>query len=265
MGGPIFEFSFTCGMLLIMDKNVRTAAGQPSFQRFCKVFLSVPYRDELLSISDDEELKQMWKTLLDMRSDNNWESLAIYIVAKLNKFINDQYFSAIINSAWGINIREAMDENKVILVNLEKGILGADNAEYFGSLILSAITRAALSRSDISPQDRKPFYLFADEFQNFTSGDIGQALSEVRKYGLTMILANQTLGQLSQYVADSLLGNVGNQIFFRPGVTDSQLLRPYLLRDFSESDVLNLPNFHAIARLLHRDVPMQPFVMKTVC
>lgn len=146
---------------------------------------------------------------------------------------------------------------------MDKGFIGADNTSLLGQILLSNLFMAGMSRTDIKIEERKPHYIFIDEFQNFVKGDAGNALSEVRKYGLNLILANQTLGQLDDYLLQSLLGNVGSLVFFRPGINDYEKVRHYLEPDFKREDVLKLPNFNCIARLMIDNVPSGPFVFQT--
>ena len=123
---------------------------------------------------------------------------------------------------------------------------------------------AAYSRENIDPGERVPFYFFVDEFQNFTSSDIGPSLSECRKYKLKMILANQTLDQINERTLGPLLGNVGNLILFRPGVNDYKRIEPYFFDTFSRNEILNLPNYYCIARMQIDNVPAIPFIFKTM-
>ena len=148
------------------------------------------------------------------------------------------------------------------MVKLDKGLIGTDNVSLLGQMVISSIVMAAMSRINLKKETRKPFYLFIDEFQNFIKGDIGSALSEVRKYGLSLTLANQTLGQLEQNMVEALMGNVGSMIFFRPGINDYEKIKHYLEPEFVREDILKLPNFNCIARLLIDNVPCDPFVFQ---
>jgi len=134
-------------------------------------------------------------------------------------------------------------------------------------MVVSSIVMAAMSRTNINKEQRKPYYLFIDEFQNFIKGDISSALSEVRKYGLSMILANQTLGQLQDGYNDvlqGLMGNVGSMVFFRPGINDYDKIKHFIEPDFEKQDALKLPNFNCIGRIMTDNVPGDPFVFTTI-
>jgi type IV secretory pathway TraG/TraD family ATPase VirD4 len=197
-----------------------------------------------------------------------FENVGPYITSKLTRFTEDYYLTPIISSKNGnINFRKLIDDGNILLVKMDKGLVGADNVSLLGQMLVSSIVMAAMSRANMDKEQRKPFYLFIDEFQNFIKGDIGSALSEVRKYGLSLTLANQTLGQLQDRttehnLVESLMGNVGSMIFFRPGINDYEKIKHYLEPEFSREDVLKLPNFHCISRLLIDNIPCEPFVFQ---
>jgi len=263
-GGPVFEEMFTLLMLLNMDKQVCLQKGEPTLERFNNLFYDQELRNEMMRLCADKRVKLYIENARQMQGDWSWQNFAPYITSKIRKLVFDDIFKDIINADTTLDIRGIMDQGKILLVNLEKGYMGTDNVVYFGRLLLNGIFRHAISRADIPPAKRRPFYLFVDEFQNFSSGDIGSAMSEARKYGLALILANQTLGQLPDHTVQSLLGNVGSQVFFRPGLLDFERIKNFVKRDFSDEEVLNMPNFHAIARLLYENKPMQPFVVETI-
>jgi len=138
-----------------------------------------------------------------------------------------------------------------------------------GSFLLSKIFIAAMGRSRVKPGQRSVFHLYVDEFQNFTNDTIAHMLSEARKYGLYLTLANQNLSQLNanqgcQNLTDAVLGNIGNMVVFRVGPTDAEKLHAYTLPEFNALDLQGLPNYHAIARLMTAEGPTRPFVFNTL-
>lgn len=263
-GGPMFEQMFSIVLSLNMDPGVCASMGTATLSRFCSIFFDEILRTRMLLACSDEDIVQYIQNAEHMTGEQSWVNWGTYITSKVNKLIRDDVFRDIINADRTLDIRALMDAGKILLINLEKGTVGSDNVMYFGRMLLSAIFRHALSRADMPPAKRRPFYVFIDEFQNFSTGDIGMAMSEVRKYRVSLILANQTLGQLSDHIVHSLLGNVGSQVFFRPGPLDYLRILPFTGRFFSEAEVLGLPNFYAIARLLHQNKPMMPFVFETL-
>ncbi len=200
-----------------------------------------------------------------MTYEYSFKNFAPYITSKLTRFVDDYYLAPILTSKKkSIDFRALMDAGNILLVRMDKGRLGIDNTGLLGQIVLSNIFLSAMSRTNITKEERRPYYIFVDEFQNFVKGDAGAALSEVRKYGLNLILANQTLGQLDDELIQSLLGNVGSLVFFRPGINDYERVRHYLEPDFKREDVLRLPNFNCIARLLIDNIPSDPFVFQTI-
>ena len=157
-----------------------------------------------------------------------------------------------------------MDEGKILLVNLSKGKIGEDTASLLGAMIVSRIGLAALSRADVAEDQRKPFFLYMDEFQNFTTLSIVSMLSELRKYRVGIMLAHQHLAQLDLPVRDAILGNVGTIISFRLGVADAELMAKEFCPEFSEIDLMNLPNHHVYLKLLIKGMVSKPFSATTL-
>jgi type IV secretory pathway TraG/TraD family ATPase VirD4 len=156
-------------------------------------------------------------------------------------------------------LRRVMDQGKILLVNLAKGKIGEDTAMLLGALLITRVGLAALSRADIPEADRKDFYLYLDEFQNFTTLSLANMLSELRKYRVNMIFAHQYLSQLDLQVRDAILGNVGTLISFRLGVTDAEILEKEFYPEFSIKDLISLPNYHIYLKLMINGIISDPF------
>ena len=163
-----------------------------------------------------------------------------------------------------LNLRSIMDEGKVLLVNLAKGNLGEDTANLLGSLLISRFDLAALSRANVPEAERRPFYLYADEFHNFTTQSLSGMLSELRKYRLSMTLSNQFLTQIELPVRDAILGNVGTIIAFRIGTTDAEILAPEFAPEINATDLLNLPNYHIYLKMMVDGTVTKPFSAVTL-
>jgi len=263
-GGPMFESYFKNGLLLVMDEKVEAKFGKGTLADMSKVFYTDSYRKELLAVCGNETVTNFFKAAQAASGEQVFANYAIYITSKLTRFVEDFYLAPILSAKKKtIDFRKLMDEESILLVKMDKGLIGADNTSLLGQILLSNLFMAGMSRTDIKIEERKPHYIFIDEFQNFVKGDAGNALSEVRKYSLNLILANQTLGQLDDYLLQSLLGNVGSLVFFRPGINDYEKVRHYLEPDFKREDVLKLPNFNCIARLMIDNIPSDPFVFQT--
>lgn len=158
-----------------------------------------------------------------------------------------------------LRFRRIMDEGKILLVNLSRGHLGEDGATVLGSILVSTLGLAAFSRSEIAPGERRPFFLYVDEFQNFTTLSFATMLSELRKFGVGVTLAHQYLDQLEPEVRSAVLGNAGTLISFRVSATDARTLGIEFHPKFLPEDLINLPNLSFYARLLIDGAPSPPF------
>lgn len=157
-----------------------------------------------------------------------------------------------------INFRQAMDSKKIILVNLSKGLAGEDVLRLFGALIVSRMQSAVMSRANIPMEQRVPFYLYIDEFQNFTTDTFEEILSESRKYGLGLYLTNQLIGQLSEKLRDTVFGNVGTIVTYLVGPLDAAVLKE-IFKPFTETDLISLPRFNIITSLMVEGSSTKPF------
>ena len=139
-----------------------------------------------------------------------------------------------------------MDQRKILIVNLSRGLVGEDNAALLGALLVTKIQLGAMSRADIPASERSPFYLYVDEFQNFATDSFATILSEARKYGLNLTVANQYIAQMSQEVRDAVFGNVGSIVAFRMGVDDARSMQRYFEPRFLEYDLVHMHNRHFV-------------------
>jgi hypothetical protein len=153
---------------------------------------------------------------------------------------------------------------RVLLVNLAKGKIGADTSTLLGALIVSRLGLAALSRADSPEESRRDFYLYLDEFHNFTTLSLAGMLSELRKYRLNLILAHQYLSQLDERLLAAILGNVGTIISFRIGPTDAETIAQEFSPQFSATDLMNLPNYHIYLKLMIDGRVSSPFSAVTL-
>ena len=161
----------------------------------------------------------------------------------------------------GFNIREIMDQKKILLVNLSKGKLGEVNSKLLGMIFVMKFQTAAMSRVDLPESERNDFCLFVDEFQNFSTESFESILSEARKFRLNLIVANQFMTQLTDKIREGVLGNVGTIISGRLGVTDAQLMEKVFAPTFTAEDLHKIPNIHAVATVMMYGVPSAPFTM----
>jgi hypothetical protein len=157
------------------------------------------------------------------------------------------------------NIRKIMDERKILIVNLSRGLIGEDNASLLGALLVTKIQMAAMSRADMDLSERVPFYLYVDEFQNFATDSFATILSEARKYGLNLTVANQYIAQMSMEVKDAVFGNVGSIVGFRMSADDSRVMTKYFEPKFEEHDLVHMHNRHFVISMTIAGEKVQAF------
>jgi hypothetical protein len=188
-----------------------------------------------------------------------------YITSKFGNFISNEYMRPIIGQTQSaFNFRKVMDEHKILLVNLAKGKIGDINSALLGMIFTGRLLMAALSRGDVDEDQRPDFYLYIDEFQNYTTESIATILSEARKYRLNLILAHQYIAQLKDNIRESVLGNVGSMVSFRIGSTDAETLIKQFGPEFTEKDLTTVENGHAFAKILINGEPSRPFSFRTI-
>jgi len=162
------------------------------------------------------------------------------------------------------NLREVMDEGKILLVNLSRGRTGDLNSKLLGMIFVMKFEAAAMSRADVPEDFRRDFSLYVDEFQNFSTDSFADILSQARKYHLNLIVANQFTTQLSEEIRDAVFGNVGSVAAFRVGTTDAEFLAKQFAPVFDIDDLQFLPNYNTAVRMMIGGVPVQPFSMATL-
>lgn len=179
---------------------------------------------------------------------------------KLGAFLADpMLYRTLVNPKNDIHFRALMDEGGILLVNLAKGLIGSDSAHALGSLLVSTLGLAAFSRADILLHERRPFHVYVDEFQNFTTLSFAAMLSELRKMGVGLSLAHQHLHQLEPEILHAVLGNAATLLCFRLGVEDVYVLGAHFAPEFKPADLLNLPNRSLYVRLMIGGTPSRPF------
>ncbi len=264
-GGPMFEYYMRNAMLLIMD---HPESGS-TLMEIPKVLADEEFRSFKLSKCTSQVVKDFWvKEAQKAGGEASLANMVPYIASKLTPFITNDFMRPIIGQQKSaFNVRQVMDEGKILLLNLSKGKLGDLNAYLIGMVLVGKILMAALSRTDMDAKDRKDFYLYIDEFQNFLTDSISAILSEARKYGLDLVVAHQFIGQLTQKggdntIRDAIFGNVGSMMAFRVGPDDSEFLEKEFAPVFSRFDLLNVEAFTCNAKVLIDNTASRPFNMK---
>lgn len=264
-GGPMFETYMRNAILLLMEhpESGMTLMDIP------RVLADEEYRNFKLSHCRNQEVKDFWqKEALKAGGEASLANMVPYITSKLASFIYNDYMRVIVGQQESaFNFFEVMNSGKILLIKLSKGKIGDLNAYLIGMVVVGKILNAALARGDMPPEERKDFYLYIDEFQNFLTDSIMVILSEARKYGLNLIIAHQFIGQLNgaggdTKIRDAIFGNVGTMAAFRIGVEDAEFLAKEFAPVFSEYDLVNVEAFTCNVKLLIDNTASRPFNMK---
>ena len=260
MIGPMFEHNMRNVMLTLMsDKETPgTLAEIP------RMFTDEEYQKEWVKKLKDPVVRAFWEKEMAKTSDFHKSEMLGYLISKVGRFVENEMMRNIIGQNHSsFDLRKIMDEEKILLVNLSKGKVGEVNSSLLGLIIVSKIQMAAYARADTPEEERKDFYLYVDEFQNFATDSFAAILSEARKYKLNLIIAHQYIAQLEEKIRDAVLGNVGTFISFRIGVEDAELVAKELEPIFNENDVINIERFHAYLRLMIDSAKSKSFTMAT--
>lgn len=223
------------------------------------------YRKEVVRGIRNEAVKAFWKTEFEKYPARLKADACAPIQNKLGALLSDPTLHRIlVNPTIDLRFRKLMDEGTVLLVNVSKGRLGEESALVLGSLIVSTIGLAAFSRAEAEPATRRPYFLYLDEFHNFTTLMLANMMSELRKYGLGLVLAHQYMHQLEPDIRHAVLGNAGTMVSFRVGPEDATLLADEFQPKFEVIDLLGLPNRSIYLKLMIDGAPSKPFSATTV-
>ncbi len=255
--GPRFEHAIRNAMLTVMD-----AVPGGTFIEVVQALQRPEFVQEMLPKVKDPLVRRYWTDQIAQTSDFHKSEVLDYIVSKFGRFITNKTIRNIIGQPKGsFSFRKAMDEKKILIVNLSKGKLGEENSNFLGLVLVPRLLAAAMSRANVPVEQRVPFYLYVDEFQNFATPDFATILSEARKYKLDLIVANQFTSQMEDEVKNAVFGNVGTLISFRVGVADANYLQHEFSPVFNEADLLNIERFNVFIKTIVRNEPVPPFSM----
>jgi len=259
--GPVFEHSMRNAMLTLMadEINPGTLVDIP------RIFTDPAFVRQLLIKVTDPLVRDFWEKEMLKMSEQTKSEMTGYLVSKVGRFVENSMMRNIIGqNRSGIDFNDVMNNGKILLVNLSKGRIGEMNSALLGLIITAKIQMAAFKRAEErNEESRRDFYLYMDEFQNFTTDSISTILAEARKYRLNLILAHQFIGQLTEKIRDAVFGNTGSIVSFRVGPEDAKFLVKYFEPVFNESDLINIDNRHAYAKLLINGATTVPFNIVT--
>ncbi|MFA7244713.1 MAG: type IV secretion system DNA-binding domain-containing protein [Candidatus Magasanikbacteria bacterium] len=263
MMGPMFEHNMRNVMLTLMAdlENPGTLIDIP------RMFTDDDYVKTYLKKLKDPVVRAFWEKEMAKTSDFHKSEMLGYLISKVGRFVENEMMRNIMGQQKsGFNVREIMDKQKILIVNLAKGKTGEINAKLIGLIIVSKLQMAAMGRADLPEDERKDFYLYIDEFQNFITDSIATILSEARKYRLDLIIAHQYLNQLvddkgKAEIKDAVLGNVGSMSIFRIGPDDADILAKEMAPVFGPYDLMNVEKFTANTKIIIDNEPTKPFNM----
>jgi len=255
--GPRFEHAIRNIMLTVMSEPGAT------FIEIVRCLTDQSYVQELLPKVKDPMVRRYWTDQIAQTSDFHKSEVLDYIVSKFGRFITNTMMRNIIGqSTSSFNFRTAMDEGKILIINLAKGTIGEENSAFLGLVLIPKILIAAMSRQNIPEEKRRDFYLYVDEFQNFATQDFAVILSEARKYHLNLTVANQFISQMDDEVKNAVFGNVGTICSFRLGISDAGFLAKQFQPEFGEHDLLNLGTGEIYLKTMVNGTPKDPFSLK---
>lgn len=258
--GPRLEYILRYTILALLDRPETTMLD------ITRMLTDKKFRKDTLKYCNDTVVLQFWNIEFNSWTDKFQAEAIAPVLNKVGAFTANPIIRNIIGQPKStFNIREIMDDGKILIVNLSKGLLGEDNSGILGSFLVTKIQLAAMSRSDIpNIEDRRPFYLYVDEFQNFATDSFATILSEARKYGLNLTVANQYISQMSETVRGAVFGNVGTMICFRVSADDAPILVKQFEPQFEANDLLQMHNRNFVINMVINGEKTPAFSARTL-
>jgi hypothetical protein len=242
--GPRLEYILRYSILALLDYPESTMLD------ITRILTDAQFRAKVIKHIEDPVVKNFWTVEFSSWNSKFAAEAVAPVLNKVGAFTANPLVRNIIGQKKSsFNIRQIMDENKILIVNLSRGLVGEDNAALLGSLLVTKIQLAAMSRADVPASQRTPFYLYVDEFQNFATDSFATILSEARKYGLNLTVANQYIAQMLPQVKDAIFGNVGSIVAFRTSADDARTMQKYFEPKFTEYDLVHMHNRHFIINM----------------
>jgi len=258
--GPRLEYILRYTILALLDRPTTTMLD------ITRMLTDKKFRKETLEYCTDTVVLQFWNVEFASWNDKFQAEAIAPVLNKVGAFTANPTIRNIIGQPTStFNIRKIMDEGKILIVNLSKGLIGEDNAAILGAFLVTKIQLAAMSRSDIpNIADRRPFYLYVDEFQNFATDSFATILSEARKYALNLTVANQYISQMTDTVRDAVFGNVGTMISFRVSADDAPILSKQFEPQFEAGDLLQMHNRNFVMNMVINGEKAPAFSARTL-
>jgi len=255
--GPRLEYVLRYSILALLDSPNSTMIG------VIRMLTEKKYRQGVIKNIKDPVVKNFWEKEFATYNDRFQTEAVAPILNKVGQFVASPLIRNIVGQPIStLNIRDIMDNQKILIINLSSGRIGEDNSALLGAMMITKIQLAAMSRADVPEDERKDFYLYVDEFQTFATDSFAKILSEARKYRLSLIVANQYIAQMDDTVKDAVFGNVGTLMSYRVGAKDSTTLEHEYSKHFKANDFISLDNQHVYIKMLIDGVTRQPFSAK---
>ena len=230
-----------------------------------RILADADYRREVVARITDPVVKSFWLQEFARYTQRYEVEASAAIQNKVGQFISNPLVRNIVGQIKSsVDIREVMDQRKILIVDLSKGKIGEDSSALLGNLVITKLYLAAMSRVDIPEEERKDFFLYVDEFQNFATESFANILSEARKYRLDLILSHQYIAQMEETVRDAVFGNIGTLVSFRVGAEDAEYLEKEFAPTFTAQDLINLPKYNIYLKLMIDGIAGQPFSATTL-
>ena len=261
VGGPIFEQHFRAMLRLLMG-DCRTQDYTPTLLEFREVYQNAAFRKFLLKRTEAEEISDFINELSKTTGECSMSNMAAYVTSKFSRFFYDSQLSRIVgHGEMLLNFPQIMQEGKIVIVKLAAGRFGTNVSNLIASQVVSRFRIAAMSRSSLPPEQRRPFFVYVDEFHHLADHTFIQLLSASRKYGLGLVLANQYAAQLqkSENILSAVLGNVGAILAYRVGAEDAERLQRVFAPMVTAQDLIECPNWQGYIRLHASQSPISPF------
>ena len=243
--GPRLEYILRNALLALLETPGSTLLG------VMRILTDKKYRIRVTNNITDPVVRAFWSDEFPQWNERVLQEVISPIQNKVGQFLTSPIIRNLLGQTKSaFDIRKVMDDEKILILNLSKGRIGEDNSALVGAMMITKIQLAAMGRVDTEEDQRKDFYLYVDEFQNFSTESFANILSEARKYRLNLILANQYIMQLDEVVRDAIFGNVGTIVSFRVGATDAEYLEKEFEPVFTMNDIVNLPKYNIYLKLM---------------
>jgi CxxC-x17-CxxC domain-containing protein len=257
--GPRLEYILRNTILALLDYPSSTMLG------IMRMLSDKNYRKKVISAINDPVIKAFWVNEFSNYNEKFRSEAISPIQNKVGQFLSSAIIRNIVAQPKStIDMADIMDNGKILLINVSKGKIGEDNSALLGAMLITKIQLAAMDRAKIPEEERRDFYLYVDEFQNFATESFASILSEARKYRLNLTIAHQYITQMEEVVRDAVFGNVGTMVSFRVGAFDAEFLEKEFAPVFTETDLVNLAKYTAYIKLMINGITSKPFSMQTI-